>query len=81
MTSVKKFDYQKEIKKEIVDSLKDGSIITISTITLFYLLKTILKVSPPSASLNPNDMLKLTGGICVGTLVKDYLVYKKYIDE
>ena len=75
--SVKKFDYQKEIK----DSLKDGSIITIATITLFYLLKTTLKVSPPTASLNMNDMGKLASGICAGVLIKDYLVYKKYIDE
>ena len=55
MTSVKKFDYQKEIK----DSLKDGSIITISTILIFYLLKNTFKVSPPTASLNVDDMLKL----------------------
>ena len=77
MSSVKKFDYQ----KEIMDSLKDGSIITISTIALFYLLKNTLKVSPPTASLNVNDMLKLAAGICTGTLIKDYMVYKKYIDE
>ena len=77
MTSVKKFDYQKEIK----DSLKDGSIITISTIALFYLLKSTFKVSPPTASLNVNDMLKLAGGICTSVLVKDYMMYKKYIDE
>ena len=75
--SIKPFNY----KKEIMDSLKDGSIITISTIALFYLLKSTLKVSPPTASLNVNDMLKLAGGICAGTLVKDYLVYKKYINE
>ena len=75
--SIKPFNYQKEIK----DSLKDGSIITISTIALFYLLKSAFKVSPPSTSLNMNDMLKLAAGICTGALVKDYMVYKKYIDE
>ena len=78
MTSVKKkFNYQ----KEIMDSLKDGSIITITTISLFYLLKGTFKVSPPTASLNVNDMLKLSVGICTSVLVKDYMVYKKYIDE
>ena len=71
-----KFNY----KKEIEDSLKDGAIITGVTLLAFYTLKA-LKIKAPSPSLDPTDALKLAGGICLGTLVKDYAVYKKWIDE
>ena len=70
------FNYQ----KEIVDSLKDGTIITGVTLLTFYTLKA-LKIKPPTASLDPTDALKFAGGICLGTLAKDYAVYKKWIDE
>ena len=70
------FNYQ----KEIMDSLKDGSIITGVTLLIFYGLKA-MKIKPPTASLDPSDVFKLAGGICLGTLAKDYAVYKKWIDE
>ena len=38
-------------------------------------------VKPPKASLDAMDILKLAGGICIGVLVKDYAVYKKWINE
>ena len=67
-------------KKSIEDSLKDGLIITIGTAGIFYGLKAA-NVKPPKASLDAMDILKFTGGICVGVLVKDYAVYKKWIKE
>ena len=67
-------------KKSIEDSLKDGLIITIGTAGIFYGLKAA-NVKPLKASLDAMDILKFTGGICVGVLVKDYAVYKKWIKE
>ena len=70
------FNYQ----KDLLDSAKDGSIITGVSLLFFYGLKA-LKIKPPSASLDPTDWIKLGGGICLGTLAKDYMVYKKWINE
>ena len=70
------FDWRKNIE----DSLKDGLIITISAAGIFYALKAA-NVKPPNASLDAMDLLKLTDGICGGVLVKDYVVYKKWINE
>ena len=67
-------------KKNIEDSLKDRLIITIMAAGIFYGLKAT-NVKPPKASLDALDILKLTGGICGGVLVKDYPVYKKWINE
>ena len=67
-------------KKNIEDSLKDGLIITIGDAGIFYGLKAA-NVKPPKASLDAMDILKLAGGICGGVLVKDYAVYKKWINE
>ena len=72
-----KFDY----KKEFMDSLKDGAIITGVTLGVFFGLKSLLKTQPPSVKLDGMDALKLFGGISSGVLVKDYAVYKKWIDE
>ena len=66
-------------KKNIEDSLKDGLIITIGAAGIFYGLKAA-NVKPPKASLDAIDILKLTGGIYGGVLVKDYVVYKKLIN-
>ena len=63
-------------KKNIEDSLKDGLIITIGAAEIFFALKAA-NVKPSKASLNAMNLLKLTGGICGGVLVKDYAVYKK----
>ena len=63
-------------KKNIEDSLKDGLIIIIGAADIFFALKAA-NVKPPKASMDAMDILKLTGGICGGMLVKDYAVYKK----
>ena len=67
-------------RKNIKNSLKDGLIITIGAAGIFYGLKAV-NVKPPKASLDAMDLLKLTGGICEGVLVKDYAVYNKWINE
>ena len=36
---------------------------------------------PPKASLDAMDIMKLACGIVGGVLVKDYAVYKKWINE
>ena len=66
------FDWRKNIE----DSLKDGLIITIETVGIFFSLK-VANVKPPKASMDAMDILKLTGGICGDMLVKDYAVYNK----
>ena len=63
-------------KKNIEDSLKDGLIIIIGAADIFFALKAG-NVKPPKASMDAMDILKLTGGICRGVLVKDYAVHKK----
>ena len=66
-------------KKNIEDSLKDGLIITIRAVGIFFRLKAAnIK---PKTSVDAMDLLKLTDGICGGMLVKDYAVYKKSINE
>ena len=67
-------------KKNIEDSLKDGLIITIGAAGTFYGLK-LANVKPPKASLDAMDILKLAGWVCGCVLVKDYAVYKKWINE
>ena len=67
-------------RKNIEDSLNDGLIITIGAAGIFFVLKAA-NVNPPKASLGTMDILKLTGGICGGVLMKDYAVYEKWINE
>ena len=67
-------------KKNIEDSIKDGLIITTAATGIFFALKAA-NVKPPKASLDAMDIMKLAGGICGGVLVKDYAVYKKWINE
>ena len=67
-------------KKHIEDSLKDGLIITIMAAGIFFGLKAA-NVKSPKALLDAMDIIKLTGGICGTVLVKDYAVYKKWINE
>ena len=67
-------------RKNIENSLRDGLIITIGAAGIFFGLKAV-NVKPPKASLDAMDILKLIGGICGGVLVKDYAVYKKWINE
>ena len=67
-------------KKSIENFLKDGLIITATTAGIFYALKAA-NAKPPKASMYAMYIMKLAGGICGGVLVKDYAVYKKWINE
>ena len=67
-------------KKNIEDSIKDGIIVTTVATGIFFTLKAA-NVKPPKASLDAIDIIKRTGRICGGVLVKDYTVYKKWINE
>ena len=67
-------------KKKVEDFIKDGLIITATTIGIFYALKAANE-KPPKASMDAMVIMKLAGGICEGVLVKDYAVYKKWINE
>ena len=55
-------------------------IITATTAGIFYALKAA-NVKPPKASLDAKEIMKFAGGIVGGVLVKDYAVYKKWINE
>ena len=68
------------MEKNIEDSIKDGLIITVTTTGILYILKAA-NVKPPRVSLDAMDIMELTGGIVGGVLVKDYAVYKKWINE
>ena len=67
-----------DIKKNVEESIKEGLIITASTVGIFWLLK-MAKVQPPKAALDAQDIIKLGGGIISGALLKDYMTYKKWI--
>ena len=67
-------------KKDIEDPLKDALLITIGTARIFCSLMAA-NVKPLKASLDAMDILKVAGGICGSVLVKDYAVYKKWINE
>ena len=68
------------MEKSIEVSLKDGLIITVGVAGIFSGLKAA-NIKPAKASLDAMDILKLTGGICGGVLVKDDVVYKRWINE
>ena len=68
------------MEKKVEDSIKDGLIITATTTGIFYVLKAA-NVKPPKASLDAMDIMKLATGIVGRVLVKDYTVYKKWINE
>ena len=69
-------------KKNIEDSLKDGVIRTIGATGIFFGLKILNVVKPPKTSkLDAMDVMMLAGGIRGGVFMKDYAVYKKWINE
>ena len=70
------FDWEKNIE----DSIKDQLIITATTTGIFYVLKAA-GMRPPKVSLDAMDIMRLAGRIVGGVLVKDYAVYKKWINE
>ena len=53
---------------------------TATTTGIFYVLKAA-GMKPLKASLDAMDIMRLAGGIMGGVLVKDYAVYKKWINE
>ena len=65
-------------KKNIEDSIKEGLITTTTATRIFFGLKAADVKLP---SLDAMFIVKFTGGICGGVLVKDYAVYKKWINE
>ena len=67
-------------KKNVEDSIKDGLIITAAVTGILLTLKAV-NVKPPKASLDAMDIMKRTGAIYEGVLVKDYAVYKKWINK
>ena len=67
-------------KKNVEDSIKDGLIITATTTGIFYVIKAA-NILPPKISLHAMGIMKLSGGIVGGFLIKDYAVYKKWISE
>ena len=69
-------------RKNIEDSLKDGIIITIAATRIFFVLKALNVVKPPKTSkLDAMDIVTLASGICRRVLIKNYAVYKKWINE
>ena len=68
-----------DLKKNVEDSIKNGLIITATTTGIFYVLK-VANVKPAKASLDAMGIMKLAGTVVGGVLVKDYAVYKKWIN-
>ena len=68
------------MEENIEGSIKGGLIITATTTRIFLALKAA-NVKSPKTSLDAMDIMKIVGGIYGGVLVKDYLVYKKWINE
>ena len=64
-------------KKNVVDRIKDEVIITATSAALFFAIKAA-NVKPPKTSL---DGMEVVGGIIEGTLVKNYAVCKKLVNE
>ena len=70
------------LKKNTEDSLKDGVIITIGATGIFFRIKALNFVKPPKTSkLDAMDIMMLAGGIYGGVFMKDYTVYKKWIND
>ena len=63
-----------------MDPLKQRSIVTGVTIGGYVVLKYLLKISPPTAKIDINDVFKLVFGIIGGEIVKNYVVQKKWIN-
>ena len=71
------FDWKKNIEDL---NIKDGLIITATTTRIFFALMAANE-KLPKAYLDVIDIMKLAGGIYGGVLVKDYAVYKNWINE
>ena len=53
---------------------------TAKTNEIFFMLKAA-HVKPLNASMDAMDIMKFSGGICGGLLVKVYPIYKKWINK
>ena len=65
--------------KNLEESIKRGLVVTGGAVGIFLLLKMSKITSPSKAAMDTSDIIKLSGGIITGTLVKDYAVYKKWM--
>ena len=68
-----------DVKKNLEESIKEGLVITGATVGIFWLLKISKITSPPEAAMDASDIIKLSGHIITGALLKDYAVYKKWM--
>ena len=68
------------MKKNIKDSIINDLIITAPTTAILFGLK-ITNVKPLKLYLDATDIMKCADGTCGGVLVKDFVVYKKLINE
>ena len=68
-----------DVKKNLEEAIKEGLVITEATVVIFWQLKMGKIASPPKAALEASDIIKLSGGVITGALLKDYSVYKKWI--
>ena len=68
-----------DVKKNLEDAIKEGLVITGATAGIFWLLKMGKIASPPKAALDAPNIIKLSGGVITGALLKDYAVYKKWL--
>ena len=63
--------------KNLEESIQKGLVVTGGAVGSFLLLKTVKIASP--LKLDASNIIKLSGGIITGTLIKDYAVYKKWM--
>ena len=68
-----------DVKKNLEESIKEGLVIRGATVGIFWILKMSKITSPPKAAMDPSDIIKLSGGIITGALLKAYAVYKKWM--
>ena len=68
-----------DVKKNLEDAVKEGLLITGATVGIFWLLKMGKIASTPKAALGASDIIKLSGGVITGALLKEYAVYKKWL--
>ena len=68
-----------DVKENLEEAIKEGLVITGTTVGIFWLLKMVRIDSPPKTALDASDIIKLSGGVITGELLKDYAAYKKWI--
>ena len=66
-------------KKEVIDSLYDGFMITLGTLTIGFAGKKIFGIAKPCSKLDFEDVAKLTGYITASVISIDYAKYREWI--